>query len=60
MISCDIFIDNGILQQHMKLDSQLSNKNLNISNHSWKFRNQNPTAILLQTHFVTFTLTAAQ
>jgi len=34
MISCDIFIDNGILQQLIKLPSHLSNKNLNISHHS--------------------------
>lgn len=33
-ISCDIFIDNGILQQHVKLDSELSNKNLNVALHS--------------------------
>lgn len=31
MISCHIFIDSGILQQYMILDSQLSSKNLNIS-----------------------------
>lgn len=30
-ISCDIFIDNGILQQYMILDSQLNSKNLSIS-----------------------------